>query len=348
MSIKFKAAILFEQKKPLIIDEVEFSEKLKIGQVLVEVLLSGICGSQIGEIEGVKGPDKYLPHLLGHEACAKVVDIGPGVKHLKNGDLVVLHWRKGNGLQSETPTYSYLGRKVNAGWLTTFNKFAVVSENRCTVIPSDTDYKIAALFGCAITTGFGVIENDAKIKMGESVVIFGAGGIGLNIIQGANLKSAWPIIAVDLYENRLELASKVGADFTINASKSKDLKRDILDILGEKDLDIFIDNTGLPKIIELGYELVNSNGKVVLVGVPKSGEKINIFSLPLHFGKTIVGSHGGGSKPDVDILRYLNLVKYRDLDFNQLISEIYELDEINEAINSIKNGKSSGRILIKP
>ena len=107
------AAILVEQNKNLIVDKIQLPEKLEIGQVLVEVHVSGICGSQIGEISGAKGPDKYLPHLLGHEGSATVLDVGPGVKNLFKGDLVVLHWRKGVGIESETPNYSWRGHKVH-------------------------------------------------------------------------------------------------------------------------------------------------------------------------------------------------------------------------------------------
>ena len=119
-----------------------------------------------------------------------------------------MHWRKGDGIQSETPIYKWRGSTLNAGWVTTFNKHAVISENRCTKIAKDIDPYEAALFGCAVTTGFGVIENNAKIKIGESVLIFGSGGIGLNMIQASKMRSAYPIVAVDLYQSRLELLNQ--------------------------------------------------------------------------------------------------------------------------------------------
>ena len=178
-----RAAILVEQKKPLVIDEVQLPDSLEIGQVLVKVHFSGICGSQIGEINGAKGPDAYLPHLLGHEASGVVLEVGPGVKHVKPGDLVVMHWRKGLGIEGDPPKYMWRGNKLNAGWIATFNEYAIISENRVTPIAPSVDPQIAALFGCAVTTGFGVIENNAKLKIGESVVVFGAGGVGLNIVQ---------------------------------------------------------------------------------------------------------------------------------------------------------------------
>ena len=140
-----KAAILFEQNKPLKIESIEFPTELEIGQVLVKLHYSGICGSQLGEINGVKGPDKFLPHLMGHEGCATVLEIGQGVKTIAKDDLVVLHWKKGEGIQSDPPKYKLNGQNINAGWITTFNEYAIISENRCTKIPQHTNKKIASL-----------------------------------------------------------------------------------------------------------------------------------------------------------------------------------------------------------
>ena len=338
-----EAAILIAQNKPLIIEKVKIQDKLKIGQVLVEVYVSGICGSQIGEIDGVKGEDKYLPHLMGHEGCGRVMEVGPGVNTVKKGDKVVLHWRKGSGLNSELPEYYLSEQKINAGWVTTFNKFTVVSENRCTKIPECISNDEASLFGCAVTTGFGVVENNAKIRMGESIVVLGAGGIGLNIIQAANLLNAYPIIAVDLYDKRLELAKSFGATHLINSSHEDFFSR-IKEISPE--LDVFVDNTGIVKIIEKGYQLINNKGRLILVGVPKLGDNINIFSLPLHFGKKIIGSFGGESNPEFDIPRYINLLINKKISLKGLITERYSLKEINIAISRIKNGESVGRVLI--
>jgi glycosyltransferase involved in cell wall biosynthesis len=116
-----KAAILVEQKKPLIIDEVQLPDALELGQVLVKVHFSGICGSQLGEIDGIKGADQFLPHLLGHEASGTVIEIGLGVKHVKKGDVVVMHWRKGAGIEASPPCYIWHGKKLNAGWIINSN-----------------------------------------------------------------------------------------------------------------------------------------------------------------------------------------------------------------------------------
>ena len=340
-----KAAILVAQNEPLVIDEIRLPQTLEVGQVLVRVLHSGICGSQLGEIDGAKGEDKYLPHLLGHEGTGVVKAVGPGVRYVKPHDHVVLHWRKSQGIESVPPSYEWKGKKVNAGLIATFNEYAIVSENRVTPIAKDSDMETASLFGCAVTTGFGVAENNAKIRFGETVVVFGAGGVGLNIIQAAALLSAYPIIAVDLHDGRLELAKKMGATHTIN-SKVFNAKGAIKEITEEYGVDVFIDNTGQPTIIELGYEITKAQGRLILVGVPRKGKNINIYSLPLHFNKTISGSHGGEVTPHVDIPRYQKLLNSGRIKLKPLITEHFSLDEINEAIGRMRDGKLTGRCLI--
>jgi len=342
--MEFEAAFLIAQNERLLIDKIEYKDTLSVGQVLVELYVSGICGTQLGEIDGTKGKDNFIPHLMGHEGCGRVIKIGPGVTTVKEGDKVILHWKKGLGINSEVPKYSWKDRKINAGWVTTFNKFAVVSENRMTSISEDVPNEKAALFGCAVTTGFGVVENNAKLKMGESIVVLGAGGIGLNIIQAASLVSAYPIIAVDLYDERLELAKKLGATHIINSRKS-DFYSQVEDITNAS-LDVFVDNTGLKDIIEKGYELINNKGRLILVGVPKIGQNINIFSLPLHFGKTITGSFGGECQPDKDIPRYLKLMMQNKFNLDNIITERYKLKDINLAIERMRSGKTVGRVVI--
>jgi Zn-dependent alcohol dehydrogenase len=343
---RFKAAILVEQNKPLVVDEIEMPSDLGIGQVVVQLSCSGICGSQLGEISGAKGPDAYLPHLLGHEAHGIVVQIGLGVKNVKPGDSVVLHWRKGIGDDAEPPRYLWKGKQVNAGWITTFNEWAIISANRLTKIPAEIDAEVATLFGCAVTTGLGVIENNASVRLGESVLVYGAGGVGLNIIQGAALSGAHPIIAVDLYDNRLDLARKMGATHCIN-SRNQTVNSVILREIVPRGLDIAIDNTGSPDIIQMLYEWVHATGRVVLVGVPKKGNSISIYSLPLHFGKKITGSHGGEVAPSQDIPRYLELYRAEKLQLKSLVTFRVPLTEINQAIEKMKSGEVSGRCLIQ-
>ena len=342
-----KAAILETLKSPLVIDRVELPDRLEAGQVLVKIFYSGICGSQIGEINGVKGEDKFLPHLLGHEASGKVVETGAGVHHFSVGDPVILHWRKGMGLEAKPPVYSWKGRRLNAGFVTTFNEYAVVSENRLTHLPDGMPMDIAPLMGCAVTTGLGVVNNNAKVRIGESVVVLGAGGVGLNIVQGAAMCSADPVIAVDIHENRLKMASKFGATHLINSKRTGDLEREIRGVTGKDGADVVIDNTGNTDIIGLAYTLTKSDGRTILVGVPKKGDHISIYSLDLHFDKTITGSHGGETDPSKDIPRYCRLYANGKLKLDDLITDRFTLDEINLAIDKMQSGESSGRCLIQ-
>lgn len=341
-----KAAVLVESGSPLEIVEVGLPEVIGRGQVLVRVHFSGICGAQLGEIDATKGEDKYLPHLLGHEGSGTVVQVGSDVTSVAVGDRVVLHWKQGSGIQSDTPKYSLEGKQVNAGWVTTFNEYAVVSENRVTTIAPDTDLRIAALFGCAVTTAFGVIRNNAKIKNGESLVVFGSGGVGLNMMQAAALAGATPIIAVDKYQNRLNLAGTLGATHLINSTQ-EDARSRIIEIVGSHGVDCFIDNTGVPSIIEMGYEITATRGRVVLVGVPRTGENISIYTLPIHFGKQLIGSHGGDTNPDIDIPELLGLVRSKTIDLENVITDEFDLDDINSAISSMRSGMSAGRCLVR-
>ena len=150
---------------------------------------------------------------------------------VKCEDHVVLHWRTSSGIQTEPPVYKWNGNKVNAGWVTTFNEYAVVSDNRLTVIPKDFNMKLATLFGCAVTTAMGVINNDAQVKVGQSVVIFGVGGVGLNIVQAAAMVSAFPIVGIDLHDNKLKIAEDFGMTQGFNSTKVKNLSDEILGIV---------------------------------------------------------------------------------------------------------------------
>ncbi len=340
-----KAAILVEQNKPLVVADVELPEQLSFGQVLVEVHYSGICGAQINEIQGAKGPDRFLPHLLGHEGSGIVQDIGPGVKTVKKGDHVVMHWRPGDGLQADPPAYQWDGRKVNAGWVTTFNEYAVISENRLTAIPQDFDMKLAPLFGCAVTTAMGVINNDAQVKIGQSLVVFGVGGVGLNIAQIADMVSAYPIIGIDIIDSKIEMALSWGASHAFNSKTTADIAAEIRNIVGEKGADVVVDTTGNARVIEQAYDLTHPDGKTILVGVPRKGDNISIYSLPLHFKKVLTGSHGGSAEPHLDIPRYVRLCQAGKLTLEGLITHEFSLDQVNEAIDLVKSGEA-GRVIM--
>ena len=216
--MKSVSAILVAQKKDLIVDEIEIP-KIEFGKVLVEIKATRICGSQLGEIDGIKGKDRYLPHLLGHEAGGIAREIGKGVTRIKEGDHVVCHWRPASGLVGTCPIYQWKGKKVNAGPITTFGQYSIISENRLTVIDPKYSHEVSALMADTITTGFGIISNDASVRIGQSVCIIGVGGIGLGTVLGAKLAGAYPIIAVDLHDHKLKLAQKYGATHSINSRK---------------------------------------------------------------------------------------------------------------------------------
>jgi S-(hydroxymethyl)glutathione dehydrogenase/alcohol dehydrogenase len=344
--MKFRAAILSELQQPLLVEEIE-SPPLRFGQVLVKVRCSGVCGAQLNEIAGAKGPDRFLPHLLGHEASATVVEVGEGVSTVAAGDHVVCHWRKGTGLQAPPPVYtSERFPQVNAGWVTTFSEYAIVSENRVTPVPADFDPELAALFGCAVTTAMGVLNNDARLGIGESIAIFGAGGVGLSLVQLAAMVAAHPIIAIDLHESKLELARALGATHTIDARDANALD-EIRSLVGPDGVDVAIETTGATDVIETAYEATSPHGRVVLVGVPsRDGRRPSLYTLPLHFDKVLTGSEGGSSHPDTDIPKLVRLAEAGKLTGNGLVSKRYGLDQINDAIDDLRNGSVAGRSVV--
>jgi len=340
-----KAAILTELNAPLVVAGLEPPGELSFGQVFVRVHYSGICGAQLNEIEGAKGPDKFLPHLLGHEGSGTVLDIGAGVRTVKKGDRVVLHWRPSAGLQAETPTYRWNGTRVNAGWVTTFNDHAIVSENRLTAIPDDIDLRTAPLFGCAVTTAMGVVNRDAAVQVGQSVVVFGVGGVGVNIVQSAHMVSACPIVAVDVVDSKLEWARKFGATHAFNG-QDESLAAKIREVVGAGGADVVVDTTGRARVIEQAYDLTHADGKTILVGVPRKGDNISIYSLPLHFKKVLTGSHGGSAEPHVDIPRYIRLMKAGRMTLDGLVTHEFTLNEVNDAIDTVRCGEA-GRVLLR-
>jgi len=221
--------------------------------------------------------------------------------------------------------------------LLTFNEYAVVSENRVTAIPKNFDLKVASLYGCAITTAFGVINNNSNLKSGESIAVFGAGGVGLPIILAASLTSAYPIIAIDINDFKLNIVKHFGATHIINSTK-EDSKNKIQEYVSSEGVDVAVDTTGIKKIRELAYEITNKEGRTILVGVPNKGEKICIDSFPLHFKKKITGSHGGDSNPTKDIPRLIGLQNSGKFDLDKMITKIFSLNEINDAFHHMRTG----------
>lgn len=335
MGRKTRAAILVEQMAPLVIDEVEIPE-LGFGQVLVKVGHSGVCGKQIDEVLG-KRPDPYIPHLLGHEGAGVVEEVGPGVQKVKPGDSVVLHWVKGSGIDSQTPKFSWNGSRVNAGNVTVFSDLTVVSENRVTPINPGIPTDEAALLGCAVTTGMGIVNNNANLRPGQSIVVFGVGGIGMNVIQAAALVTANPIIAIDIHDRKLKWASAFGATHTLNGGL-QDPVAFLNDLTGGKGVDAAVDTVGAPDVRTMAYNVTSNTGVTVFAGVPYAKDRMTIDSFPLHFGRRVVGSHGGDTRPDVDIPTCARLYKLGKIKLKEQITHTFPLDQVNEAIDLVRRG----------
>jgi len=343
--MKTLAAVLIQQKRPLELMEVEIPS-LSFGQVLVELTSSRICGSQIGEIDGVKGEDRWLPHLLGHEGCGRVLEIGPEVRKVKVGDRVCLHWRPGIGIESRPPVYTSSIGKVNAGFVTTFNHLAVISENRMTVVPETLDDEIVCLLADTLTTGFGLIHHDAQVKIGESVVVVGAGGIGLGAILGARLAGAYAVVALDLHDHKLEKASEMGAHFALN-TRDGDFVEQVESILGGK-ADVVLDGTGQPTVIQQALKLASPKGRVVLYGVMPKSKELSLNTLQLHFGKILTGSEGGSSQPSIEIPRYIRMIESGLFDPKPMVSHRGCLEDVNDLIAKMRQGEVIHAILHYP
>jgi S-(hydroxymethyl)glutathione dehydrogenase / alcohol dehydrogenase len=340
-----KAAVLVKQNAALELYELDVP-KLDIGQVLVKIEHSGICGKQIDEITGRQGPDNYLPHLLGHEGGGEVVEIGPGVKKVKPGDRVVVHWVKGSGIDSPPPRFEYKGQVLSAGWATTFSNYSIISENRLTAIPHGAKSDIMALLGCAVTTGLGIVFNNAKLLPGQSIAVFGVGGVGLNVVQGADLVNAYPIVALDRSDEKLDFAKKFGATHGINVDKT-DAAAALKELSRGSGFDAVVDTTGINKVRETAYEATHAKaGTTILCGVPFSQDRLSIDSFPLHMGRRMVGVHGGDTVPDIDIPRYYELYRIGKLKLDELITDRFTLPEINRAVDMVKSGAARGRCMI--
>lgn len=332
-----KAAVLVEINAPLAVRDVELTE-LKVGQVLVKVLVSGLCGAQLHEIRGHKGNAKFLPHLMGHEGCGVVESVGDGVTTVKVGDKVVMHWRPGTGIEAPFPSYVLDGKSMSSGKVTTLSEYSIVSENRLTSVPQDTPPELCAILGCALTTAMGIIDNEVDLKFGESVAVIGTGGVGLNLIQAATMKSACPVIAVDNNLSKAQMCLDIGASKFYTS---------IDEIEGK--VDIVIDTTGIPEVISQGISILSNTGRMILVGQPAPGkfvEVMNAVNLFNGIGQSIKATQGGKTNPQEDIPRYIKLHKEGLLDVSKLITHTFTLDQINEAFDLLKSG-NAGRIMIK-
>ncbi|MFA5087876.1 MAG: zinc-binding dehydrogenase [Candidatus Omnitrophota bacterium] len=341
--MKTKAAVLYELHKPLIIKDVEIP-KLRRGQVLAKILRTGICRAQYNEMIGLKGPDPFLPHLLGHEASAIVVKTGAGVKKVKAGDYVALSWIKGSGIEAGGAQYRCGDEIINAGGVTTFSEYSVVSENRVTRISRKLSADVAAIIGCAVVTGAGIVNNTLHLSQGSSIAVFGAGGIGLSVILAAKYRGCSDIIAVDVKEDKLDFAKTLGATHTINI-QTTDVLKSIREIC-KGGVDYAVDASGAKAAMETAFDAIRVGGTLVIAGNLSKDEKISIHPFELIKGKKILGTWGGETVTQRDIPAYVRAYLKGDFPIHKLITHQYRLEQINEAFEVLKRGEA-GRIIIK-
>jgi S-(hydroxymethyl)glutathione dehydrogenase / alcohol dehydrogenase len=336
--MRTRAAILVETGKPLVISDLEIPP-LKPGQVLVEVAYSGICHSQLLECQGGRGVDRFLPHCLGHEGSGIVREIGPGVTLVKPGDRAILSWIKGPGMDVPGTQYSWDGRTVNAGGVTTFSRHTVVSENRLTPLQEALPMGVAALLGCAVPTGVGSVIHTAEATAGQSVAVFGLGGVGLSAIAGAALAGANPVIGIDLRTERFEVASRMGMTHGIDPHPV-DLAKALQDLC-PSGLDIAIEASGTVTAMRQALQCVRARGgKAVIVGNARHGERIELDPGEFNQGKRLLGTWGGDTVPQRDFPRYARLVREGTLKIDPLISGSFSLAQINEALESLETGRT--------
>lgn len=336
------AAVLVKQKKKLSLLNLAPQRNLEKGQLLVKLYSTSICGAQIGELLGKAGKDKWIPHCLGHEGYGKIIKKHRSVKKININDEVIMHWRTSKGTSAKPTSYLSENGVINAGLLTTFQNYAVVSENRLTKVNQFKKFnKIAPLLGCAFPTAWGILNKETSYDKNNKILIFGAGGIGLSLASIAKIQKFKKVILIDKSDFKKTLTKRMG----FNYLNLKNLKK-----INKEKFDLVIDTSGNTKNIEKGFDFVNKNGKLILVGQPKLNSLIKIknplrlFNPPQDNIK-IISSDGGGFNPETDYRKLITLVKKNYSFLSKLITHQIELNDINRGIDLILQGKT-GRVLI--
>jgi S-(hydroxymethyl)glutathione dehydrogenase/alcohol dehydrogenase len=336
--MKATAAVLIETGKPLEIELLEIPV-LQKGQVLVQIAFSGVCHTQILEARGYKGIDKFLPHCMGHEGTGIVLEVGQGVTKIQSGDPVLMSWIKGSGL--DVPGTQYRGSNnqiINAGAVTTFCSHAVISENRLTKMPVGMDLSQGTMIGCAVATGMGSVFRVAEVKAGQSVAVFGVGGIGLCAVAAAKMAKASHIITVDINKSKLEVAKIMGSTHCVDGNS--DPIEAIKEII-KGGVDVTVEATGLPHVMRNAFEIVRPQGGIsVVIGNAHHDQMLTIDPKHFNMGKQIRGTWGGNTKPDEDFPNYCECLMHGDFSLEPLSSNTYTLEQINGALNDLENGKT--------
>ena len=364
-----KAAVLAEIGKPLEIrDDVEV-EAPRAGEVRIRFGASGVCHSDLSMQNGTMFPS--CPIVLGHEGAGVIEEVGEGVTNVEVGDHVVVSWvpqcgecffcargegylcKKADaslasgGLLDGTPRFTSAGAPLRQMAATgSFSEVSIIPASGAVKIDDDVPMKVAALIGCGVLTGVGAAMNTASIRPGDTVVVVGCGGVGLNVVQGARIAGAGRIIAVDMNETKLAMARSFGATDVIDAS-SGDPVSQVMGLTEERGADVAFEVIGLQQTIDQVITMTRRGGEVVLVGVPKMDAMVQIpafLGLVLQ-GKTIKGCWYGSSNTHVDIPKLVGLYKSGELKLDELISRTISLDEVNEAFDAMTTGEVARSVI---
>ncbi len=365
--MKIKAAILYEAGQPFQIEELDLAPPAA-GEVLVKIAAAGVCHSDYHLITGdTKHP---MPVVAGHEGAGSVEAVGEGVSNLEVGQPVGLNWAPNCGkcfyclrnrpslcttyvgplwagtMMDGTTRLSLAGKPVyHFSALACFAEYAVVPQECCIGVQEDLPLEIAALIGCAVTTGVGAALNTVQVEPGSSVAVFGAGGVGLCIIMGARLAGASQIIAVDTNETKGDIARSFGAtDILIN---SPDVVQDIRSLTGGRGADYVFEAIGIPAVQESCLEAVRPAGTVILVGVSPMGSGTNLPGAVItRQEKTVTGSYYGTANTARDFPLYAGLFLKGQLALDRLISKTYSLEQINEAYADMLGGQIARGVIL--
>jgi len=364
-----RAAVLREAGAPLTIEDVTLLPP-RAGEVVVEIEAAGVCHSDYHYMTGdISCP---LPAVLGHEGAGTVVEVSPdSTGRISVGDRVALMWRPRCGqcryCLEGNPVLCQLGRvqaatgglldgtsRLRIGEETAhhflgvscFAERVVVPERSVVGVPADVPASIAAIAGCAVITGVGAVTNAIGACAGESLLIIGAGGVGLSAVMGAQLAGANPIIVVDMDDAKLELARRLGATHTINARTEDTLSR-VAEVAPDG-VAWAIEAIGRPQTIRTAFSALQPGGTVVAVGLARVGEDLGVpINELVQRQKKLVGSLYGSSNPLLDIPRILDLYRSGRLPLDELLGATYPLDAVNEAYTELARG-SVGRSIIVP
>ena len=329
----FKQAVL-EKKNVIKIRKFRFP-KLKNGQLLIKIFYSGVCKSQLMEALGLRGYDKWLPHGFGHEASGEVIDNNKS-KKFKKKDKVICSWIRRPNSNVSGSGYHLLDdtrTKVNFGDVTTFGEFAIISENCVFKKPKNLSFKEAALFGCAIPTGMGMVFNELSIKKKDNILLIGLGGIGLSSLIALKIKGLEKkTFILEKNYKKNNIARKLGFGNFLNL---KELNKKY-----QNYFDKCIETSGVNSLIEMGFKFINSNGHLIFASHPENNKIIKINPHDLIKGKKITGSWGGACNLDRDINKFSTLIKKKAIKLNIFFSKIYSLQQLDKALFDLKKNKT--------